>query len=145
MRTKKKGTSYAADLRDYALSFPGAHEDFPWGERVAKVGKKVFVFLGHDDDAKKHASPAKKEHIGKPGGVGMSVKLPQSGKNALRRAFARPTEYGLGAKGWVSMTFAAGEAAPVEDLKAWIEESYRAVAPKTFIKQLDEARTAKKR
>ena len=35
-------------LRDYALSFPGATEDFPWGERVAKVKGKVFVFLGGD-------------------------------------------------------------------------------------------------
>ena len=39
--------NHAAELRACALSFPGAHEEFPWGERVAKVGKKVFVFLGH--------------------------------------------------------------------------------------------------
>jgi len=35
-------------LRDYAMSFPGATEDFPWGERVIKVNKKVFVFMGKD-------------------------------------------------------------------------------------------------
>jgi predicted DNA-binding protein (MmcQ/YjbR family) len=39
-------------LRDFALLLPGAWEDFPWGERVAKVGKRVFVFFGHDERRK---------------------------------------------------------------------------------------------
>jgi len=34
-------------LREYIFSLPGAHEDFPWGESVAKVQKKVFVFPGY--------------------------------------------------------------------------------------------------
>ena len=33
-------------VREFALGMPGAIEDFPWGESVAKVNKKVFVFLG---------------------------------------------------------------------------------------------------
>jgi predicted DNA-binding protein (MmcQ/YjbR family) len=140
MNKRKQAHDYPSELRAFALSFPSAHEDFPWGERVAKVGKKVFVFLGHDDDAREHASPAKKEHIGEPGSFGMSVKLPQSGKRALQRSFASPTGYGLGAKGWVSMRFQAGEEAPMEELKAWIEESYRAIAPKKQIRELDAAR-----
>jgi hypothetical protein len=36
----------ARALRTYALTFPEAREDFPWGERVVKVREKVFVFLG---------------------------------------------------------------------------------------------------
>ena len=40
-----------ADLRLHALGFPGAWEDFPWGESVIKVGKKVFVFLGRSGGA----------------------------------------------------------------------------------------------
>ena len=56
-------------LRDFALALPEATEDFPWGERVAKVNKKVFVFLGVD--------PV-------PGGeMSLSVKLPESGEEAL--------------------------------------------------------------
>lgn len=127
-------------VRAYALSLPGAHEDFPWGERVAKVAKKVFVFLGHDDAAKAAASLAKTKHIGDVGGISISVKLPLSGAKVLRRKFASPTAYGLGAKGWVSLTFPAGEDLPLDELKAWIEESYRAVAPKKLISELDASR-----
>jgi predicted DNA-binding protein (MmcQ/YjbR family) len=34
-------------LRDYCLAKPGAWEDQPWeGDLVAKVGDKIFAFLG---------------------------------------------------------------------------------------------------
>ena len=33
-------------LSSFALSLPGTREDHPWGERVAKGGKQVFVFFG---------------------------------------------------------------------------------------------------
>ena len=36
-------------VREFALGMPGAVEEFPWGESVAKVNKKVFVFLGVAD------------------------------------------------------------------------------------------------
>lgn len=110
-------------LREYALGFPGATEDFPWGERVAKVNEKVFVFLGVD--------PV-------PGGnMGLSVKLPVSREEALDLPFAKPTGYGLGKSGWVSATFGPEDRPPVEVLKSWIRESYRAVAPKKLLTGLD--------
>jgi predicted DNA-binding protein (MmcQ/YjbR family) len=141
MKSKKRGTSTPSDeLRAFALSLPGAHEDFPWGERVAKVGKKVFVFLGRDEEQRAKLSPAKQEHMGPPGSYGVSVKLPESGARVLQRRFASPTEYGLGAKGWVSLMFLAGDKAPMDELKGWIEESYRAIAPKKLVKQLDETK-----
>ncbi len=43
-----------AELIRAADQFPGSWEDFPWGERVAKVGKKVFAFLGREDSAEPH-------------------------------------------------------------------------------------------
>lgn len=138
MKAKSKPMTPAAELREFALSLPGTNEDFPWGERVVKAGKKVFVFLGHVDEKDwEKASPAKREHMGEPGGYGMSVKLPVSGKKALARSFAKPTEYGLGAKGWVSLSFGPRDKAPMAEMKAWILESYRAVAPKTLVKELD--------
>jgi predicted DNA-binding protein (MmcQ/YjbR family) len=51
-------------------------------------------------------------------------------------AFAEPTPYGLGKSGWVTATFEPSAKPPVAFLKAWIDESYRAVAPKTLVKKL---------
>jgi len=103
----------AQKLLSAALAYPGAHEDHPWGETVAKVNKKVFVFLGsHDQDD-----------------WGLSVKLPESGAAALTLPFATPTGYGLGKSGWVTARFAKGEDVPVALLLQWIRESYLAVAP----------------
>jgi len=108
--------SEAKVLREFALAFPEAYEEFPWGERVAKVKGKVFVFLGHDE-----------------GDVGLSVKLPQSCMLALGLPFASPTGYGLGKAGWVTARFGAREKVPLDLLRSWIDESYRAVAPKKLV------------
>lgn len=109
-----------AALRAFALTMPGAYEEFPWGDRAIKVNKKVFVFMG-----------AGKE------GLGISVKLGQSHAGALSRPFASPTRYGLGKSGWVSARFLAGQRAPVEELCRWVEESYRLIAPKRMVKEMD--------
>ncbi len=115
----------AAILRAFALGFPEAYEEFPWGERVAKVKGKVFVFLGMDGDE-----------------LGLSVKLPQSGMLALGLPFASPTGYGLGKAGWVTARFGRREKAPVDLLRSWIDESYRAVAPKKLVAALAAAPSA---
>ena len=91
MASKKKAKSvFAAPLREFALGLPGAYEDHPWGESVAKVAKKVFVFFGHDEVTD----------------FGMSVKLPQSKLEALSLPWTEPTGYGLGKSGWVSVKLA---------------------------------------
>jgi predicted DNA-binding protein (MmcQ/YjbR family) len=127
-KTRRKGVSKAkqaeAALRALALRYPGAREEFPWGDRVVKVGKKVFVFMGTTED----------------GGFGLSVKLPASGPMALLLPFATPTGYGLGKSGWVSARFTPSDAPPVALLRAWIDESYRAIAPKRLLQQLEAAR-----
>jgi predicted DNA-binding protein (MmcQ/YjbR family) len=106
-------------LREYALGFPGAQEDHPWGETVIKVRNKVFVFLGTLKD---------------DGSLGLSVKLPASGGEALSLPFCAPTGYGLGKHGWVSARFGPDETPLVGLLRDWIAESYCAVAPKTLAK-----------
>jgi predicted DNA-binding protein (MmcQ/YjbR family) len=120
--------SLAQKLRAAALAYPGAVEEFPWGERVVKVNQKVFVFLGRAEGAE----------------LSLTVKLPQSGAMALGLPFATPTGYGLGKSGWVSASFTKAREVPLGMLLEWIEESYRAVAPKKLVAQLSAAPATRK-
>lgn len=112
------------DLRDRALELPEAWEDHPWGETVVKVRKKIFVFLGVDDGSY-------------PPGIG--VKLRDSLEEALGLPGVTPMGYGLGKAGWVMVSL-EGQPAPRDLLLDWVEESYRLVAPKTLVRQLDDDR-----
>ena len=107
-----------AALRDFALSLPETWADTPWADdEVVKVRKKIFVFLGPAGDPST-----------------FTVKLLESHPHAMSLPGARPTGYGLGRHGWVSLPL-AGDG---ELLCDWVEESYRAVAPKTLAARLDE-------
>jgi predicted DNA-binding protein (MmcQ/YjbR family) len=103
-------------LVTFALSFPEAWEDHPWGETVIKVKAKIFLFFRTGDD-----------------GTTLSVKLPSSMLDALALPFCQPTGYGLGRSGWVTARLPPGDR-PDDLLRAWIDESWRAVAPKRLVK-----------
>lgn len=113
----------AAELREsvrsFALGLPEAWEDFPWGDCVIKVRKKIFVFLSSPESD----SP------------GFCVKLtdPDQHAHALSLPGAELPGYGLGKHGWVNVPFTPG-ATPLDLLHDWTEESYRAVAPKSLLK-----------
>jgi len=107
-------------LRAMALSYPATTEDFPWGERAIKVRGKAFLFMRAEGAT-----------------VSFSVKLPVSGAEALEQSFTEPTHYGLGKHGWVTATIDTTRSAPIELFSDWIEESFRAVAPKRVVAQLD--------
>src|SRR5947209_5024337 len=109
-------------LRAAAMAYPDATEDFPWGERAIKIKGKVFVFLSRHD-----------------GGLNVSLKLPVSNGQALSLPFAEPTGYGLGKHGWITSRFEAGDIVPVDLLREWIDESFRAVAPKAVLAKLEAA------
>jgi predicted DNA-binding protein (MmcQ/YjbR family) len=115
-------------MREFAFALPGAWEDFPWeGESVAKVGKKVFVF---------NIAPA--DQVSDR--LVFSVKLPESAEPARSLPYTSPTGYGLGRAGWVTVDLGTGPDAdppPVELFLDWIEESYRTIAPKRLIAELD--------
>jgi predicted DNA-binding protein (MmcQ/YjbR family) len=106
-------------LRVIAAAFPEVYEEFPWGHRAMKVRKKAFAFIALNED-----------------GLSVSMKLPSSGVLALALPFASPTGYGLGRSGWVTCRFAPGDEIPFELLEEWLEESYRAIAPKKLSARL---------
>ncbi len=111
-----------ATLRRIALAYPEAYEEMPWGHHAIKVKGKAFVFLAADQAT-----------------FSLSAKLPSSAGVALQLPFASPTEYGLGRSGWVTARFPRTARLPVDILGMWIDESYRALAPKRLHAQLEDA------
>jgi predicted DNA-binding protein (MmcQ/YjbR family) len=109
-----------AELRAFALALPEAYEDFPWNESVAKVRRRVFVFLGPEGRER----PA------------ITVKLSESHGHALSLEGACRTGYGLGASGWVTVPVGS---APVDVLRDFVEESFRIVAPRRVVERLEGA------
>ena len=106
----------AKALRKAALAFPDTVEDFPWGHSAYKVaGKKAFLFMGDDEEG---------------GGWSASMKLPFRNDEALAIKGAERTGYGLGRSGWISFRFSAKAKAPMDKLIDYLDESWRAVAPK---------------
>jgi predicted DNA-binding protein (MmcQ/YjbR family) len=118
---KPTAASLAAKLRDLALSYPETYEDHPWGETAIKIRPqgKGFLFM--------------RVHADK---VTFSVKLPNSRDMAIDLPWAEPTHYGMGKYGWVTGHVKPKDA-PMELIRAWLDESFRAVAPKKLVKQLD--------
>ena len=107
-----------AALRSQGLAYPEVTEEFPWGHRALKVRGRAFVFMSREE------------------GLSLSVKLPSSCHVALDLPFTEPTGYGLARSGWVTARFTRGDRVPVGILALWLEESYRAVAPKRVVAQL---------
>lgn len=118
--TRSKTDAALKELRAFGLNFPGTHTKSPWpGHLDLAVKDKTFAYLSIE---------------GQP--FTISCKLPHSCEAALMLPFAKPTGYGLGKSGWVSAEIPSGEV-PVPLFKDWIEESYRAQAPKKLVAQLD--------
>ena len=113
-------------LRKHALAYPETHEDHPWGESAFKVKGKVFVIANVTKE-----------------GLHVTIKLPRSREFALEYPFTEPTGYGLGKSGWVTAWFGPNDKPPLDVLEAWIDESFRAIAPKKVVKETEEkSRTA---
>jgi predicted DNA-binding protein (MmcQ/YjbR family) len=121
MATNRSFNKVEKQLREFALDYPDTVEEFPWGQATYKVNKKMFLYV----------SPYK-------GDLFISMKLPRSGKAAVKKPFASPTGYGLGKHGWVTARFTPGDRVPMELLTDWIDESFRAIAPKKLVAFLDD-------
>ena len=106
-----------ARLLKYALAKDDATLEHPWGENVAKVKGKVFVFFGMEEPDAQYA-----DYV-------MGVKLTKALLYAKSLPFVEAMGYGLGKSGWVSVKKPKG-ALPTAMFEEWIDESYTAVAPK---------------
>jgi predicted DNA-binding protein (MmcQ/YjbR family) len=114
MVAKDESGSAVEQLRAFGLRYPGAHTKSPWpGHLDLAVKDKTFAYLSLAGDP-----------------LSISCKLPHSAEAALSLPFTAPTAYGLGKSGWVTASFPDDEHVPVELLREWIDESYRAQAPK---------------
>ena len=111
-------------VRAFALALPGAGEEFPWGESVVKVNKKIFVFFGVQDGSY-------------PLGVTVKLKDESAHAHAMSVPGAEPAGYGLGKAGWVWVPLADKDAPDTDLLCDWVEESYRTIATRKLVVQLD--------
>ncbi len=121
-RMYEEGDPWLAELRGICLGFPEAAEVEAWGRPTFRAGKKIFaVFAGTEE---------------RPYGV--IFKPDDEERQALLQdpRFYSPPYWGPG--GWLALDV---EAAPVdvEELAELIEVSYRLVALKRMIAQLDGA------
>jgi predicted DNA-binding protein (MmcQ/YjbR family) len=122
-----KSDAALEELKTFGLKYPGAHTKAPWpGHNDLAVNDKTFVYLNVPGDP-----------------LGIGCKLPKTGNVALLLPWVKPMAYGMGKSGWVSATPPADQAVPIEMFKEWIDESYRAQAPKALVKQIGGAAPAK--
>ena len=93
---------------EYALAKPGAWADQPWeGDHVAKVGQKIFCFLGAETVGVKCGTRAEADEW-----------LAEYPADASVMAY-------IGRSGW--NTLAVGGAIPDDEILEAVDESYRMV------------------
>ena len=97
------------ELLDYCLAKPGAWQDEPWdGDVVAKVGSKIFAFLGSE-----HAGTA---------GLKCGPTREAADEWVLRYPGDASVMAYIGRYGW--NTFVVGSAVPDDELREAIDSSY---------------------
>jgi len=109
-------SSFESRIKAKCLEYPGAWEDHPWDHDVYKVGKKIFCFAGGSVTVK--ATPDEQSAL---------IQLP----NIEVAAY-------IGRHGWVTVTPKCE--VEFELLIELLDRSYRAVAPKAMVKELDTRR-----
>ncbi|MGV0851172.1 MmcQ/YjbR family DNA-binding protein [Mycolicibacterium phlei] len=122
-----------AEVREIALSFPGAFEKISWGRPVF-CAPKMFVMYGGS------VKPETKggDYIQYPHSI--LVKVDESDRMALEQddRFFFPAY--MGPFGWLGLDLTARRRKPDwTEVRELIDASYRLIAPKKLIKQLDQA------
>jgi predicted DNA-binding protein (MmcQ/YjbR family) len=115
-----------AQLRQIALGFPGAFEKISWGRPVF-CAPKMFVMYGGNE---KRAG----EIIAYPYSV--LVKADESDRKALEQDNRFYVPAYLGPSGWLGLDLTADDVDWAE-VRELVDASYRLVAPKKMIMELD--------
>ena len=109
-------------IRDECAKYPEAKKALRFGDHEVFVVKdKVFVWLGEGET---------------PGSTYLSVRLKDTQTMALQLPHVTPAEYGMAKWGWVHADFPKGKF-PESLVREWIRESYRHVAPKKLVAQVE--------
>ncbi|CAM4281518.1 MmcQ/YjbR family DNA-binding protein [Nocardia ninae] len=101
-----------AQLLEYCLAKPGAWQDEPWeGDVVAKVGDKIFAFLGDTS-------------------VGLKCGRSREEADELTRVYPNDVAASayIGRYGWNVVTL--GGAVPGDELRELVDQSYDAIVRK---------------
>jgi predicted DNA-binding protein (MmcQ/YjbR family) len=104
-----------AEMLAYCLAKPGARQDEPWeGDVVAKVGGKIFAFLGSDDAAT----------------IGLKCGQTREVANEWLARYPHDTSIMayIGRSGWNSLRI--GGAIPDDEILEAVDASYDAVVAK---------------
>ncbi len=116
--------SLVAAARDVCLRFPDAAEHTTWGHPTFRVRKKIFATFGVSED--------------EPPVHTMAMKA-APGEQRMLLAVGAPFFYPkyIGSKGWIGVV--VGDDTDWVEIAELVEESYRAIAPKTLVRRLDES------
>ncbi|MBA4012521.1 MAG: hypothetical protein C0481_11700 [Phenylobacterium sp.] len=115
-------------LTAYGLSFPGTTSGPGWAfTRALYVNRKMFAVFGDK------AQPLD--------ALTLIVKLPISAEMAAGLPFVREAKGWYKQHDWVTADFGPEDdiLAELETLKAWLRQSYVAIAPKKLSKLIEEA------
>jgi predicted DNA-binding protein (MmcQ/YjbR family) len=120
------------ELLRYCLTKPGAWPDEPWeGDTVAKVGPKIFAFLGSDGGSGSDGG-AGSDGGGSVGGATVGLKCGSTRQVADEWLLRYPEDASvmpyIGRSGWNSLR--TGGAIPDDEVFEAIDASYDAVVAK---------------
>ena len=108
-------------LRGICLALPNTNETLTWGKPHFRVGDKIFCGCGEDQ-----------------GGPRLGLKMPvQESRLMMKLPGIEKAPYSRKDDGWVSINPA--EFDDWDEIERLVVGSYRLIAPKRLVKQLDEA------
>jgi predicted DNA-binding protein (MmcQ/YjbR family) len=119
-----------AEVREICLGLPGAFEKLSWGRPVF-CAPKMFVMYGGSEK-----TDVTSEYVQHPHAI--LVKVDDSDRTALEHDIRFFFPAYMGPFGWLGLDFTAKKEIDWAEVGELVDASFRLIAPKKLIKQLDE-------